>query len=157
MEFKIEFSEEKNILLQEIRGINFNQVIEAIIKGDVLDNIENKNYPKQKILPVKIKNYVYAVPYVINKKKKTIFLKTVYPSRVLTKKYYKKGEKMNKKIKLDAQEKRIEKALERGKYRSTPNLAETKKLFKQAAKNYQELNKTKRITIRVNNQDLIKV
>ena len=64
---------------------------------------------------------------------------------------------MNKKIKLDAQEKRIEKALERGKYRSTPNLAETKKLFKQADKNYQELNKTKRITIRVNNQDLIKV
>ena len=93
MEFKIEFSEEKNILLQEIRGINFNQVIEAIIKGDVLDNIENKNYPKQKILPVKIKNYVYAVPYVINKKKKTIFLKTVYPSRVLTKKYLRKEKK----------------------------------------------------------------
>ncbi len=93
MEFKIEFSEEKNILLQEIRGIDFNQVIEAIIKGDVLDNIENKNYPKQKILAVKIKNYVYAVPYVINKKKKTIFLKTVYPSRVLTKKYLRKEKK----------------------------------------------------------------
>ncbi len=64
---------------------------------------------------------------------------------------------MKKKIKLDSQEARIEKALERGEYVSAPNLAETKKLFKQAAKDYQELNKTKRITIRVNNQDLMKV
>jgi len=39
---------------------------------------------------VKIKNYVYAVPYVIDEKKKTIFLKTVYPSRVLTKKHLRK-------------------------------------------------------------------
>ncbi|MBL7078588.1 hypothetical protein ISS42_02945 [Candidatus Shapirobacteria bacterium] len=64
---------------------------------------------------------------------------------------------MNNKIKLDAQEKRIEKALAKGEYVSAPNLADTKKLFKQVARNYQELNKTKRITIRVNNQDLIKV
>ncbi len=93
MDFKIEFSEEKNILLKEIRGVDFDQAIEAITKRKILDNVENKNYPDQKILVVKIKNYVYAVPYIINKKKKTIFLKTVYPSRVLTKKYLKKEEK----------------------------------------------------------------
>jgi len=41
---------------------------------------------------IAIKNYVYAVPYVKNEEKHEIFLKTVYPSRVLTKKYM-KGDK----------------------------------------------------------------
>ena len=54
---------------------------------DVLAADIIKKYPNQKVLIVKIKNYVYAVPYVINRKKGVIFLKTVYPSRVLTKKY----------------------------------------------------------------------
>lgn len=92
MDFKIEFSEEKNLILQEIRGVCFEDVIKAFKNKNVLDDISNKNYSKQKIFVVKIKNYVYAVPYVIDKKKKTIFLKTVYPSRVLTKKYLEKRE-----------------------------------------------------------------
>jgi len=86
----IEFNEEKNLLLKETRGICFQDVIKAIEKRNVLDNLEHKNkkkYPNQKILVIKIKNYAYAVPYVINKKTKKIFLKTVYPSRILTKKY----------------------------------------------------------------------
>lgn len=60
-------------------------------------------------------------------------------------------------VNLDNQEKRIEKALEREEFVRVSNLDETKKLFKEAAKNYKELAKTKRITIRVNNEDLIKV
>jgi len=65
---------------------------------------------------------------------------------------------MNKsKMKLDNQEKRIEKALERGEFVRVLNLKATKKLFKEAVKNYKELTRTKRITIRVNNEDLIKV
>lgn len=60
-------------------------------------------------------------------------------------------------IKLDRQEKRIEKALEREEFVSVADLSRTKKLFKEAVKNYKELTKTKRITIRVNNEDLIKV
>jgi hypothetical protein len=87
MNFNIEFSEEKNLLLQETRGISFDEVIKAIEKGNFLDDLVNKNYPNQKILVIKIKSYVYAVPYIVDKKKKTIFLKTLYPSRVLTKKY----------------------------------------------------------------------
>jgi len=86
MKLKIEFSEEKNLLLQETRGIGFDEVIKAIENERVLDDLKNKNYPRQKVLVVKIKNYIYAVPYVVNKKKGKIFLKTVYPSRVLTKK-----------------------------------------------------------------------
>ena len=90
MKLKIEFSEEKNLLLQETRGIGFDEVIKAIENERVLDDLKNKNYPRQKVLVVKIKNYIYAVPYVVNKKKGKIFLKTVYPSRVLTKKYLRK-------------------------------------------------------------------
>lgn len=90
MKYKIEFSEEKNLILQETRGICFFEVIKAIENGKILDDLKNKNYINQKILVVKIKNYVYVVPYVINKKKGAIFLKTVYPSRILTKKYLKK-------------------------------------------------------------------
>ncbi len=62
-----------------------------------------------------------------------------------------------KTIKLDKQEQAIEKALKRGEYVRSKNLRQTKKLFEEAVKNYKELTKTKRITIRVNNEDLIKV
>ncbi len=92
MKFKIEFSEEKNLILKETREISFDDVLNAIETGDVLDNIKHPNkkkYPKQKILVIKIKSYIYAVPYIIDKQKKSIFLKTVYPSRVLAKKYLK--------------------------------------------------------------------
>ncbi|MBU1088820.1 toxin [Patescibacteria group bacterium] len=93
MNLSIEFSEEKNLLLQQTRGVGFDQVINAIKNNKILDNLKHKNkkkYPKQRILIIKIKNYIYAVPYVIDKRKKTIFLKTVYPSRVLTNKYLKR-------------------------------------------------------------------
>ena len=80
-------------MLWETRKVSFDQVIKAIEEGKILGDLKNKNYPRQRILVVLIRNYVYAVPYVINKKKKTIFLKTVYPSRVLTKKYLRKEKK----------------------------------------------------------------
>ena len=93
MKVNIRFNEEKNFLLQETRGISFDEVVKAIEKGGILDDLKNKNYPKQRVLVVEIKNYVYAVPYVINKERKIIFLKTVYPSRILTKKYLRKEQK----------------------------------------------------------------
>ena len=62
-----------------------------------------------------------------------------------------------KKIKLDDREKRIEKALERGEFVKVADSDKTKKMFKEAVENFKELSKTKRITIRVNNEDLIKV
>lgn len=90
---RIKYNEEKNLLLKETRGVCFEDVIEAVGKGNVLDYLEPKNkkkYSNQQILVVKIKNYVWAVPYVVDKKKEVIFLKTVYPSRVSTKKYLRK-------------------------------------------------------------------
>ncbi|OGD55805.1 hypothetical protein A3E73_00315 [Candidatus Beckwithbacteria bacterium RIFCSPHIGHO2_12_FULL_47_17] len=62
-----------------------------------------------------------------------------------------------KKIKLDKDEQSLETALQMGEFVRSRNFASTKKMFEEAAKNYLELNKTKRITIRVNQADLIKV
>jgi len=89
MHFNIEYSEEKNFLLKETRGVCFDEVLIAVEKEDIVDVLKhhNEKYQHQRILVLEINHYIYAVPYVINKDKKTIFLKTIYPSRVLTKKY----------------------------------------------------------------------
>lgn len=89
---RIEYNEEKNLLLKAARGVNFENVIEALEKRKILDDIDHfnkKRYPNQRIMIIEINNYVYAVPYVYDHKRKTIFLKTVYPNRVLTEKYLK--------------------------------------------------------------------
>ncbi len=61
------------------------------------------------------------------------------------------------KIMLDKYEQGIEDALSKGKFTSTADLEGTKQLFQEAVKNYQELQQTKSITLRVNKEDLIKV
>lgn len=91
--FRIDFSEEKNLVLIETRGIGFENVLQAIDEEKILDDIQHfsEKYSHQRILVICIEKYVYAVPYVIDKKRRVIFLKTVYPSRVLTEKYKKGG------------------------------------------------------------------
>lgn len=89
MGYRIEYSEEKNQLLKETRGICFEDIVGAYEKRRVIDDIKSKTHPNQRILIVKMKEYIYAVPYVVDGKKRTIFLKTIYPSRVLVKKYMK--------------------------------------------------------------------
>ncbi len=57
-------------------------------KGNLLDVIKHDNpdkYPKQKIFIVRIDNYVYLIPFVENDLE--IFLKTIIPSRKMTRKY----------------------------------------------------------------------
>lgn len=91
--YRIEFSEEKNLLLQETRGLCFEDVLQAIEEKKILDDLRHSSqkYPHQRILVIEREKYVYAVPYVLDPKRKTVFLKTVYPSRVLTEKYMKGG------------------------------------------------------------------
>ena len=93
--YRIEFSEEKNLLLKETREIGFEDVVTAIEERKILGDLKHssKKYPHQRILAVKIKEYAHAVPYALDVKRKVIFLKTVYPSRVLTDKYLKGGVK----------------------------------------------------------------
>jgi len=82
------WNREKNQQLQQQRGITFDNIIQAIEQGNLLDVIKHYNsdkYPSQKIFIVKIDNYVYLVPFVENDLE--IFLKTIIPSRKMTKIY----------------------------------------------------------------------
>ena len=63
--------------------------------------------------------------------------------------------KIFKNLKLDKEEQKIEKALGKDEFVSAPDFKKTQKLFKTAAENYIQLQKSKRITIRVNNEDLL--
>ena len=62
-----------------------------------------------------------------------------------------------KNLVLDDEEQAIEDAISKGEYVSDPNFEENKKMLQEAAENYLELNKSKPVTIRVNQLDLIKV
>ncbi len=76
------FSEDKNRQLLKTRGITFEDVIEAIAGNGVLAEFEipnQRNYPGQRIMVVKINDYPHCVPFSIDGE--TIDLKTVYPSR----------------------------------------------------------------------------
>jgi len=87
---QFEWNKEKNLWLQEKRGVNFNNIITALDEDRLLDIIKNPNkkYPKQILMIIEIKNYAYAAAYVKTKDK--IFFKTIYPSRKYTKQYLKK-------------------------------------------------------------------
>ncbi len=80
----------KNEKLKIERKISFEDVILAIENGNLLDDLKYPNketYPNQNIfiLLIEVKNCVYMVPYVENKKE--IFLKTIILSRKMNKKY----------------------------------------------------------------------
>ena len=83
-----EWDEDKNKKLIVERGIGFEEIIIAIQHGHLLGVTKGKNlkYAHQHIFVVFVEGYTYAVPFVEQKDK--IFLKTIYPSRVLHKKYH---------------------------------------------------------------------
>ena len=82
-----DWSDEKDAQLRRERGIGFQEVIFHIEQGDVLAVAEHPNkekYPAQKIIYVRIEEYVYMVPFVDSEEGK--FLKTIIPSRKATRK-----------------------------------------------------------------------
>jgi len=86
------YSYEKNELLKKERGIGFEDVILSLENGDLLDDISLPNKEKYSnqnifIIFIRIKDYVYLVPYVETEDK--IFLKTIIPSKKMNKKYSK--------------------------------------------------------------------
>ena len=99
MAFNISFNEEKNQLLKATRGISFEDVLEAFKKGKLLADIAHpsQKHPSQGLYVVEIKGYAYAVFYILNNRRREIFLKTIYPSRILTKIYLKGGRNEKKK------------------------------------------------------------
>jgi len=79
---------DKNSQLQLERQINFPTIVSAITGGKLLDTIEHPNqekYPNQRIFIVEIDRYVYLVPFVEDDSE--FFLKTIIPSRKMTKQY----------------------------------------------------------------------
>jgi hypothetical protein len=93
MTFSFKFSEEKDELLKATRGLGFEEIIKRLNSGDLLADQHNpiQNRANQRIYVVKVGEYAYVVPYVINEQKHEIFLKTLYPSRAYTKRYIQGG------------------------------------------------------------------
>lgn len=90
------WDDSKNERLKEQRGVSFEEVVFCIENGGVLDVIEHPSdrYPGQNIYVIQIGDYVYMVPFI--KKESLAVLKTIIPSRKLTKKYLKKGARHEK-------------------------------------------------------------
>lgn len=79
---------EKNQELILGRNVSFEEAIFNIEHGGLLDDIAHPNassYPNQQIFVICINEYVYLVPYVESEDE--VFLKTIIPSRKLTKLY----------------------------------------------------------------------
>ncbi len=89
-----DWDEEKNRQFKKERSISFEDVLIAI-EGerilDIIDHPNKKRYPKQKIYVVVINGYAYLVPFVEDDEK--YFLKTIIPSRKMTKRHLKGGGK----------------------------------------------------------------
>jgi len=84
----INWNSEKNIRLKLERGVSFEEVLAAMSHGALLDIVLHPNkeqYSNQRIYVVRIRGYAYLIPFVETDKE--IFLKTIIPSRIATKKY----------------------------------------------------------------------
>ncbi len=83
-----DWSPEKNAALERERGLTFEEIVFHIHQGGLLDTIEHPNqerYPGQKIFVVNVDGYACLVPFV--ERDNVIFLKTIIPSRKMTRLY----------------------------------------------------------------------
>jgi uncharacterized DUF497 family protein len=87
LEEYFEWSDEKNELLKDTRGISFEDVVLSLSSGKLLDKIKSPTHKNQECYVLEINDYVYIVPFVKDEKK--VFLKTIYPSRKHTRYYLK--------------------------------------------------------------------
>ena len=74
------------------RGVSFEGIVVAIEAGGLLDVLAHPNqakYPKQRILVVALRSYVYLVPFVAEDA--YFSLKTIIPSRKATRDYLNSG------------------------------------------------------------------
>jgi uncharacterized DUF497 family protein len=85
----INWNTEKSLNLKALRGICFEDIVFYIENGDILDDYQHPNqkkYPEQRIMVIRINNYAYLVPYVEDEEE--LFLKTIIPSRKATESYF---------------------------------------------------------------------
>jgi len=77
----------KNNWLRGNRMISFQEIVIRIREGFVIQvgiHPNPKRYPKQHVIYVWIRDYVWVVPVVFSKNGVEVFLKTAYPSRRYT-------------------------------------------------------------------------
>jgi len=78
----------KNEELKAQRKISFEDIVFSISRDGlmgILQHTDQKRYPGQKIFIVNVDDYAYIVPFIEDEN--TIFLKTIIPSRKMTRKY----------------------------------------------------------------------
>ena len=82
------WSDEKNEWLKKERNLTFEEIIFHLSHGGLLDTITHPNqrqYVGQRIFIVNVEGYACVVPFVESDEE--IFLKTIIPSRKMTKLY----------------------------------------------------------------------
>lgn len=82
------WNKDKNEVLKSQRKTCFEDIVLRINAGKILDIVDHPNqekYPGQMVIIIDIDGYVYMVPFVFQEE--GIFLKTIIPSRKLTKRY----------------------------------------------------------------------
>lgn len=83
-----DWNDEKNEWLRQERGITFEDIVFHLAQGGLLDTIQHPNqrqYPGQRVFIVNVEGYACLVPFVEDDK--AIFLKTIIPSRKMTRQY----------------------------------------------------------------------
>ncbi len=82
----IYWDEDKNNNLIAERNISFDEISEIILREEYLDILENPSKENQMIFIVRLNDYIYVVPFIIDENE-NIILKTAYPSRKFNKIY----------------------------------------------------------------------
>lgn len=84
---KVYWDSDKNQKLKTERGISFEEILICIENHRVLAIMQNpsKKYKNQMVFVIELNNYVYYAPFI--HEGDDIFLKTIIPSRKLTKEY----------------------------------------------------------------------
>jgi predicted DNA binding CopG/RHH family protein len=139
----------KNAKLKADRGIGLEDVVFHIERGDLLDILEHPNpdrYAGQRIFVVQREDYVYLVPFVEDER--SVFLKTIIPSRKATKSTSARSLTM----KIDADEKELLESVERGEWKSAGGGKRERTRFSRYAK--ATFKKDRRLNIRLSSKDL---
>ena len=82
----IYWDEDKNNKLIAERNVSFDEISKIILREEYLDILENPNKENQMIFIVRLNEYIYVVPFLIDENE-NIVLKTAYPSRKFNKIY----------------------------------------------------------------------
>ncbi|MEM0900061.1 MAG: DUF4258 domain-containing protein [Pseudomonadota bacterium] len=80
------WSEQKAELLKAERGLSFEDIVEALGNGRLIADIQNpkERFAHQRMFIVDLGKHPIVIPYIIEEDG-TLFLKTAYPDRKLSK------------------------------------------------------------------------